>query len=55
MLTLTPQVVGMGYPSTMGAFHDYVIGDRTATPLEHHAQFSERIVQVRLCTLCAAD
>jgi hypothetical protein len=35
-----------GYPGTMGAYHDYIIGDPILTPLEHRDLYSERIVQL---------
>ena len=40
------QVNYLGYPGTAGAdTHDYIIGDRIITPLEHADHFSERIVR----------
>ncbi len=39
------QVNYLGYPGTMGAaFVDYLIGDRVVTPLEHAADYSEKLV-----------
>ncbi len=35
-----------GFPGTMGAYHDYIIGDPILTPLEHRDLYSERIVQL---------
>jgi predicted O-linked N-acetylglucosamine transferase (SPINDLY family) len=44
------QVNWLGFPGTSGAdYIDYLIGDRTVTPLEHAAHFSERIAQLPLC------
>ncbi len=40
----------LGYPGTVGAeWMDYVIGDPQVTPLEHAADFSEKIAQMPLC------
>ncbi|HWH82033.1 MAG TPA: hypothetical protein VNU71_07330 [Burkholderiaceae bacterium] len=44
------QVLWLAYPSTSGAdFIDYVIGDPVLTPLEHAADFSEKIAQLPVC------
>ena len=44
------QVLWLAYPSTTGAdFIDYVIGDPVLTPLEHAADFSEKIAQLPVC------
>lgn len=41
------QVNYLGYPGTMGVdFVDYVIGDRTVTPLADQPYYSEKIVQL---------
>jgi protein O-GlcNAc transferase len=41
------QVNYVGYPGTMGAdFIDYIIGDPFVTPMEHQANYSEKIVQL---------
>ena len=41
------QACYLGYPATTGAsFIDYIIGDRSVTPLAHAADFSERIAQL---------
>jgi protein O-GlcNAc transferase len=53
VLALRPspiQVNYLGYPGTLGAdFYDYIIGDRTVTPLEHAAEYSEKIAQMPAC------
>ena len=50
MFALRPapiQVLWLAYPSTTGAdYIDYVIGDPVLTPLEHAADFSEKIAAV---------
>jgi predicted O-linked N-acetylglucosamine transferase (SPINDLY family) len=44
------QVNYLGYPGTMGApCYEYIIGDRIITPLEHAADYSERIAQLPQC------
>ena len=44
------QVSFLGYPGTVGAdWMDYVIGDPHVTPLEHAADFSEKIAQMPVC------
>ena len=44
------QALWLAYPSTTGAdFIDYVIGDPILTPMEHAADFSEKIAQLPLC------
>ena len=44
------QVLWLAYPSTTGAdYIDYVIGDPVLTPLEHAADFSEKIAQLPVC------
>lgn len=44
------QASWLGHPGTSGApFIDYVIGDATVTPLDHEADFSERIAQLPAC------
>jgi predicted O-linked N-acetylglucosamine transferase (SPINDLY family) len=44
------QVLWLAYPSTTGSdFMDYIVGDPTLTPLEHQADFSERIAQLPVC------
>ena len=44
------QVSFLGYPGTVGAdWMDYVIGDPQVTPLEHAADFSEKIAQLPTC------
>ncbi|MDE2457444.1 MAG: tetratricopeptide repeat protein, partial [Burkholderiales bacterium] len=43
------QVPWLAYPGTTGAdFMDYLVGDPTVTPLEHAADFSEKIAQLPL-------
>ena len=53
VLALRPapvQVNFLGYPGTLGAdFADYVIGDATVTPLDHAADYDERIAQLPNC------
>jgi predicted O-linked N-acetylglucosamine transferase (SPINDLY family) len=48
ILSLRPapvQVNFLGYPGTMGAVYvDYIIGDRTVTPDDHRAFYSEKVV-----------
>jgi protein O-GlcNAc transferase len=36
----------LGYPGSMGAFVDYVIGDRQVTPVDAADEFSEKIVRL---------
>jgi predicted O-linked N-acetylglucosamine transferase (SPINDLY family) len=44
------QVLWLAYPSTTGAdYIDYVVGDPVLTPLEHAADFSEKIAQLPVC------
>jgi len=44
------QVTWLGFPGTSGApFIDYLIGDRTVTPLADAAHFSEKIAQLPHC------
>jgi predicted O-linked N-acetylglucosamine transferase (SPINDLY family) len=44
------QVSWLGFPGTTGAdYVDYFIGDRTVTPLDHAAYFSEQIAQMPAC------
>ena len=44
------QVNYLGFPGTLGApFYDYIIGDPTVTPLEHAADYSEKIAQMPVC------
>jgi predicted O-linked N-acetylglucosamine transferase (SPINDLY family) len=44
------QVLWLAYPSTIGGdFIDYVVGDPILTPIEHQADFSERIAQLPVC------
>ncbi len=44
------QVNYLGYPGTLGApFYDYIVGDPTVTPLEHGADYSEKIAQMPAC------
>jgi predicted O-linked N-acetylglucosamine transferase (SPINDLY family) len=44
------QINYLGYPGTLGApFYDYIIGDPTVTPLEHAADYSEKIAQMPVC------
>ncbi len=44
------QVNYLGYPGTMGApGYEYIIGDRVVTPLEHEADYSEKIAQMPRC------
>jgi predicted O-linked N-acetylglucosamine transferase (SPINDLY family) len=44
------QVSWLGFPGTTGAdYVDYFIGDRTVTPLEHAAHFTEKIAQMPAC------
>jgi predicted O-linked N-acetylglucosamine transferase (SPINDLY family) len=44
------QAAWLGYPASTGAdFIDYIIGDRIVTPIEHAADFSERIAQLPVC------
>ncbi|SFV39145.1 tetratricopeptide repeat protein [Hyphomicrobium facile] len=41
------QVNYLGYPATMGAdFIDYIVADAIVTPMEHQADYSEKIVQL---------
>jgi protein O-GlcNAc transferase len=41
------QVNYLGYPATMGAdFIDYILADAIVTPMEHQADYSEKIVQL---------
>jgi predicted O-linked N-acetylglucosamine transferase (SPINDLY family) len=53
VLALRPapvQVNFLGYPGTLGnAFADYVLGDPIVTPLEHAADYDERIAQLPHC------
>lgn len=43
------QVLWLAYPSTIGGdFIDYVVGDPILTPLEHEADFVEKIAQLPL-------
>jgi len=46
-----PLVVNyLGYPGTLGAgIADYIIGDRTVTPLEFAPHFAEKLVQLPHC------
>lgn len=40
----------LGYPGSTGSqFIDYFVGDAIASPIEHEAQFSEKIVQLPGC------
>lgn len=44
------QVSWLGFPGTTGAdWIDYVIGDPVVTPLEHEANYSEKIAQLPVC------
>ncbi len=44
------QVNYLGFPGTLGAvFYDYIIGDPIVTPLEHAADYSEKIAQMPVC------
>jgi predicted O-linked N-acetylglucosamine transferase (SPINDLY family) len=44
------QVNYLGFPGTLGAdCYDYIIGDPTITPMEHAADYSEKIAQLPLC------
>jgi predicted O-linked N-acetylglucosamine transferase (SPINDLY family) len=44
------QVNWLGYPGTSGAdYIDYVIGDGTVIPPEHHAHYAERIITLPDC------
>jgi predicted O-linked N-acetylglucosamine transferase (SPINDLY family) len=44
------QVNYLGYPGTLGApCYEYIIGDRIVTPLEHAADYSEKIAQLPHC------
>jgi protein O-GlcNAc transferase len=44
------QALWLAYPSTIGGdFIDYVVGDPILTPMEHAADFTERIAQLPLC------
>jgi predicted O-linked N-acetylglucosamine transferase (SPINDLY family) len=44
------QAAFLGYPGTSGAaFLDYLVGDPIVTPIEHAADFSERIAQLPGC------
>jgi predicted O-linked N-acetylglucosamine transferase (SPINDLY family) len=44
------QVNYLGYPGTLGApCYEYIIGDRIVTPLEHAADYSEKIAQLPNC------
>jgi protein O-GlcNAc transferase len=44
------QVNYLGFPGTLGAhFYDYIIGDPTVTPLDHAADYSEKIAQLPIC------
>ncbi|MGM9490518.1 O-linked N-acetylglucosamine transferase family protein [Ideonella sp. YS5] len=53
VLALRPapvQVNFLGYPGTLGAgFADYLIGDPIVTPLDHAADYDERIAQLPHC------
>jgi protein O-GlcNAc transferase len=53
VLALRPspiQVNYLGFPGTLGApFYDYIIGDPTVTPLEHAADYAEKIAQMPVC------
>jgi predicted O-linked N-acetylglucosamine transferase (SPINDLY family)/SAM-dependent methyltransferase len=41
------QVAYLGYPGSTGApFIDYLVGDRVVTPLDHAANYSEKIAQL---------
>jgi predicted O-linked N-acetylglucosamine transferase (SPINDLY family) len=44
------QVNWLGYPGTAGAdYIDYIIGDRTVIPQEHHAHYAEKIITLPDC------
>ncbi len=44
------QVNYLGYPGTTGApCYEYIVGDRIVTPLEHAADYSEKIAQLPHC------
>jgi len=44
------QVNYLGYPGTLGApCYEYIIGDSIVTPLEHAADYSEKIAQMPHC------
>jgi predicted O-linked N-acetylglucosamine transferase (SPINDLY family) len=44
------QVNYLGYPGTLGSTaHEYIIGDRIVTPLEHGADYTEQIAQMPHC------
>jgi predicted O-linked N-acetylglucosamine transferase (SPINDLY family) len=44
------QVNYLGFPGTLGAaFYDYIVGDPIVTPLEHAADYSEKIAQMPMC------
>jgi protein O-GlcNAc transferase len=44
------QVNYLGYPGTTGApCYEYIVGDRFITPLEHAADYSEKIAQLPHC------
>jgi protein O-GlcNAc transferase len=44
------QVNWLGYPGTAGAeYIDYIIGDRTVIPREHHAHYAEKIITLPDC------
>lgn len=53
ILALRPspvQITYLGYPATTGAdYIDYLIADPVVAPLEHHKDYSEKIVQLRTC------
>jgi predicted O-linked N-acetylglucosamine transferase (SPINDLY family) len=53
VLALRPspiQINYLGYPGTLGApFYDYIIGDPIVTPLQHEAQYAEKIAQMPVC------
>jgi predicted O-linked N-acetylglucosamine transferase (SPINDLY family) len=44
------QVNYLGFPGTLGSNgHDYIIGDRIVTPLEHASDYAEKIAQMPHC------
>jgi len=44
------QVNYLGFPGTLGStVHEYIIGDRIVTPLEHAADYAEKIAQMPVC------
>lgn len=44
------QVNYLGYPATMGAdFIDYILADAVVAPMEHQAQYAERLVHLPHC------